>query len=41
DHGTAFDIAGKGAASASSLLAALEYAARAASVRAAAQRRAA
>jgi 4-hydroxythreonine-4-phosphate dehydrogenase len=41
DHGTAFDIAGTGAASASSMLAALEYAGRAAGVRAATQRRAA
>ncbi|MGH7950021.1 MAG: 4-hydroxythreonine-4-phosphate dehydrogenase PdxA [Candidatus Binataceae bacterium] len=41
DHGTAFDIAGKGAASASSMLAALEYAGRAAAVRAATHRRAA
>jgi 4-hydroxythreonine-4-phosphate dehydrogenase len=41
DHGTAFDIAGRGLARESSMVAAIEYAARAACVRQAAPRRAA
>jgi 4-hydroxy-L-threonine phosphate dehydrogenase PdxA len=36
DHGTAYDIAGKGRANESSLIAAIRYAARAAAARAAA-----
>jgi 4-hydroxy-L-threonine phosphate dehydrogenase PdxA len=41
DHGTAFDIAGKGIANPSSMIAAIEYASRAASRRERAGRRAA